>query len=113
MLAGLKVKAGRCAAAVADPALLATDLADYLVRKGVVFREAHQAVGTVVRLAEQNSVRLDRLTLAQVRSVHPAFASDWTGVFNLRRVMAKRRGTGMPGPIQLRRQLARWRKALG
>jgi argininosuccinate lyase len=112
-LAGLKVNTGRCAAAVADPALLATDLADCLVRKGVAFREAHQAVGAVVRLAEQASVRLDRLTLAQVRSVHPAFASDWTGGFNLRRAMAKRRGTGMPGPAQLRRQLARWRKALG
>ena len=112
MLADLKVNAGRCAAAAADPALLATDLADYLVSKGVAFREAHQAVGAVVRLAEHNSVRLDRLTLAQVRSVHPAFASDWTGVFNLRRAMAKRRGTGMPGPVQLQRQLARWRRTL-
>jgi argininosuccinate lyase len=97
---------------VADPALLATDLADYLVRKGVAFREAHQTVGAVVRLAEQTSVRLDRLTLAQVRSVHPAFASDWIGVFNLHRAMAKRRGTGMPGPVELRRQLARWRRTL-
>ncbi len=112
LFAGLKVNAGRCAAAVADPALLATDLADYLVRKGVAFREAHRAVGAVVRLAEQNSVRLDRLPLAQVRSMHPAFASDWTGVFNLRRAMAKRRGTGMPGPVQLQRQLARWRRTL-
>ncbi len=112
MLADLKVNAGRCAAAAADPALLATDLADYLVSKGVAFREAHQAVGAVVRLAEHNSVRLDRLTLAQVRSVHPAFASDWTGVFNLRRAMAKRRGTGMPGPVQLQRQLVRWRRTL-
>ena len=56
VLAGLKVNAARCAAAVADPALLATDLADYLVRKGVPFREAHHAVGTVVRLAEQQAL---------------------------------------------------------
>ena len=49
---GLKVRRDRCAAAVADPALLATDLADYLVLRGVAFRDAHHAVGAVVRLAE-------------------------------------------------------------
>jgi argininosuccinate lyase len=112
MLAGLKVNAARCAAAVADPALLATDLADYLVRKGVPFREAHHAVGALVRLAEKDPVPLRSLTLKQARSVHPAFGSDWTGVFDLRRAMAKRTGTGMPSPSQLRRQFARWRRVL-
>jgi len=112
MLPGLKVNAAHCAAAVADPALLAADLADYLVRKGVPFREAHFAVGSVVRLAEKSSVPLRSLSFEQMRSIHPAFGSGWTGVFNLRRAMAERRGTGMPGPAQLRRQLARWREVL-
>lgn len=112
VLAGLRVDARRCAAAVADPALLATDLADYLVRKGVPFREAHHAVGAAVRLAENEAVPLDRLTLGRIRSVHRAFDPDWTGVFNLRRAMARRAGTGMPGPAQLRRQFARWHKLL-
>lgn len=111
-LAGLKVNERRCAAAVADPTLLATDLADYLVRKGVPFREAHRAVGAAVRLAEDASVSLDHLTLEQVRSVHPAFGPDWTGVFDLTAAMAKRSGTGMPGPAQLQRQIARWTKLL-
>jgi argininosuccinate lyase len=110
--AGLKMNSARCAAAVADPALLATDVAEYLVKKGVPFREAHHAVGAIVRLAETNSTGLDALTLAQVQSVHAAFAADWTKVFDLRRAMAARSGTGMPGPAQVRRQLARWRKAL-
>jgi argininosuccinate lyase len=110
--AGLKVNPARCAAAVADPALLATDVAEYLVKKGVPFREAHHAVGAVVRLAEANSVRLDALTLVQVQSVHAAFGADWTKGFDLRRAMAARAGVGMPGPVQVRRQLARWRKAL-
>jgi argininosuccinate lyase len=112
VVAGLNVNAARCAAAVADPALLATDLADYLVRKGVPFREAHHAVGAVVRLAESNSVRLDALTLGQVQSVHTAFEADWVNVFDLRRAMTARSGPGMPGPAQLRRQLARWHKLL-
>ena len=111
-LAGLAVNRERCAAAVSDPALLATDLADYLVAKGVPFRAAHHAVGAVVKLAEKNSVRLDQLPAEEVQKIHPAFGADWAGVFNLDRAMAKRAGTGMPGPVQLQRQFARWTKAL-
>jgi argininosuccinate lyase len=110
--AGLKVRKKECAAAVADPALLATDLADYLVRRGVPFREAHHAVGAVVRVAEQKKLPLDRLALADVRAVHPAFRADWVESFDLAKAMARRRGTGMPGPAQLKRQLGRWKKRL-
>jgi argininosuccinate lyase len=112
-LAGLTVNGERCAAAVNDPALLATDLADYLVLKGIPFREAHHAVGAVVRLAEKNSVRLDQLPLEEVQKIHAAFAADWLGVFDLKRAMAKRAGTGMPGPAQLKKQFARWIRVLG
>ncbi len=113
VLTGLQVNRERCAAAVADPALLATDLADYLVRRGVPFRKAHHAVGAAVRLAEAQAVPLDRLTLAQMKTVHEAFAADWTEVFSLTRAMARRKGPGMPGPGPLRRQLARWKRRLG
>ncbi|MBI3884301.1 MAG: argininosuccinate lyase [Opitutae bacterium] len=110
--AGLTVDRDRCATAVADPALLATDLADYLVRAGVAFREAHHAVGGVVRLAEQKKVLLNRLSLAEVRTVHPAFRADWGESFHLAKAMQRRTGTGMPGPAQVKRQLARWTKLL-
>jgi argininosuccinate lyase len=111
-LAGMTVNRERCAAAVADPALLATDLADYLVLKGVAFRDAHHAVGGVVRLAEQKGVPLNQLSHADVRTVHDAFAADWNRVFDLKRALAKREGTGMPGPKQLARQFVRWKKML-
>jgi argininosuccinate lyase len=111
-LAGLAVNRERCATAVSDPALLATDLADYLVTKGVAFRAAHHAVGAVVKLAEKNSMRLDQLPAEEVQKIHAAFGPDWATVFNLDRAMAKRTGTGMPGPAQMKRQFARWSKAL-
>ena len=111
-VAGLKVYKQKCAAAVADPALLATDLADYLVRRGVAFREAHHAVGAVVRLAEQKGVALDKLTLADVRTVHPKFAKGWEESFQLQKAMARRKGTGMPGPAQVAREFKRWQKLL-
>ncbi|MEI6466391.1 MAG: argininosuccinate lyase [Verrucomicrobiota bacterium] len=111
-LGGLTVHAANCAAAVADPALLATDLADYLVLQGVPFRDAHHAVGAVVRLAENHKVALNHLSTADVQTVHPAFKADWVDVFDLKRAIAKREGTGMPGPKQLARQFTRWKKVL-
>ncbi|MBP9913607.1 MAG: argininosuccinate lyase, partial [Opitutaceae bacterium] len=111
-VAGLQVHHERCAAAVADPALLATDLADYLVQHGVPFREAHHAVGAVVRLAEKHAVQLHQLPTEEVQKLHPAFGPDWAEVFDLKRAMAKRRGTGMPGPAQVAKQFARWKKLL-
>ncbi len=111
-VAGLTVDRARCAAAVEDPALLATDLADYLVDRGVAFREAHHAVGAVVKLAERKQTRLDKLPVAEVQAIHKGFGPDWPVVFDLRRAMSMRRGTGMPGPVQVKKQLARWRKVL-
>ncbi len=112
-LAGIAVHPARCAAAVADPALLATDLADYLVERGVPFREAHHAVGAVVKLAETQAKPLNQLATADVKKCHAGYGDDWATVFDLKRAMAKRRGTGMPGPAQIKKQTARWRKELG
>ncbi|GAB1487896.1 argininosuccinate lyase [Opitutaceae bacterium] len=111
-IAGMTLHRAQCAAAVADPALLATDLADYLVARGVPFREAHHAVGAVVKLAEQNNVRLDQLPVNEVRKIHPGYGVDWPSVFDLTRGLSLRRGTGMPGPAQVKKQFARWRKRL-
>ncbi len=110
---GAEMNRARCSEAVSDPALLATDLADYLVEKGVPFREAHHAVGAIVRIAEKLSVKLNLLPEEEVASVHPAFGPDWVEVFDLQRAMKKRAGTGMPGPAQIKRQFARWQKRLG
>ncbi|QYM78382.1 argininosuccinate lyase [Horticoccus luteus] len=111
-LGGMEVVRARCGAAVADPALLATDLADYLVMQGVAFRDAHHAVGAVVKLAETNGVALNALATADVQQVHAGFGDDWAQVFDLKRALTKRTGTGMPGPAQVKRQFARWRKIL-
>jgi argininosuccinate lyase len=110
---GAEMIRNRCAEAVADPGLLATDLADYLVEKGVPFREAHHAVGAVVRIAEKLGVKLNELPETEVRSVHKAFGPDWVQVFDLKRAMKKRAGTGMPGPLQINKQFGRWAKLLG
>ncbi len=110
---GMTFNRDRCAIAVSDPALLATDLADYLVCRGVPFRTAHYAVGAVVALAERKRCSITALKTEEVRRLHPGFGPDWAKVFDLRRALAMRRGTGMPGPAQVARQFARWKKLLG
>jgi argininosuccinate lyase len=110
---GMSFNRDRCAAAASDPALLATDLADYLVARGVPFREAHHAVGAVVALAERRGCAIPDLPGAEVRRLHPRFGAGWASVFSLGRALSMRKGTGMPGPAQLSRQLARWSRILG
>jgi argininosuccinate lyase len=112
MLKHTKVDRAACLAAAADPALLATDLADYLVRKGLPFRQAHHAVGALVALAERAGKPLNRLKVAELRSVEKKFAADALKVFDLKQALARRSLTGAPGPREVKKQLARWKKML-
>ena len=112
MLQNTKINRAACAAAASDPALLATDLADYLVRKGMAFRPAHHVVGAVVAMAENLAKPLNQLTLAELQSVDKTFGRDALGVFNLKTAMAKRNLTGAPGTKEVAKQLARWREQL-
>ena len=113
LLGNTRVNASACRAAASDPALLATDLADYLVRKGMPFRRAHHIVGAVVALAEKAGKPLNRLSLAELRSADKNFGADALQVFDLKRALAQRNLLGAPGTKAVRRQLARWRKILG
>ena len=110
MMKNMSVNAAVCTHAASDPTLLATDLADYLVRKGLPFRRAHHIVGAVVALAEQAGKPLNRLTLEELQSVDKHFAGDALKIFDLKHAMAQRNILGAPGTKEVRKQLARWRK---
>jgi argininosuccinate lyase len=101
-----------CASAASDPALLATDLADYLVRKGMPFRQAHHVVGDVVALGAKTGRPLNQLPLAELQAIDPTFSRDVAGVFNLQSAMAHRNLIGAPGTKEVKQQLARWRARL-
>jgi argininosuccinate lyase len=112
MLSHTRVNAGVCRAAAADPLLLATDLADYLVRKGMPFRQAHHAVGALVALAESRGKRLNQLTVAEFQTVEKRFGRDVLKVLELERALVRRRSTGAPGAAEVRKQLDRWQGRL-
>jgi argininosuccinate lyase len=107
----LKLDAGRMAAAL-TPDMFATDLADYLVRKGVPFRRAHELVGTAVRRAEELGLPLRDLSVAELRRISPEFADDVEGVFDARAALERRAAEGGTAPGALKEQLEAARELL-
>lgn len=108
MLPALTINRERMESLANDPQLLATDLAEYLVGKGVPFREAHAIVG---RLAASGK-RLNALSDEEFRAASNAFGEDVREVFDVRRALRRRSATGSPSPENIERQIARWRQLL-
>jgi argininosuccinate lyase len=104
-LAHMRVNRVKCAAAASDPLLLATDLVDFLVKRGLAFREAHHAVGALVSESEKNGVPLPDLAARK----HGMAAAR---VFDVHRALAARTAIGAPSPRNVRTQLARWKRLL-
>ena len=92
-LATLSVNGKNMARALV-PEMLATDLAEYLVRKGVPFRETHHVAGAAVALAESSGSALTDLSLAELQSLHPAFEEDVTAIWSYEGSVEKRDARG-------------------
>jgi len=112
MLRNTTVNTAACETAASDPALLATDLADYLVGRKVAFRDAHHLVGEVVALSEKLGKPLNELTLKELQGVSSRFKADALEVFDLKAALAKRTVTGSPGRREVKKQLKSWAKRL-
>jgi argininosuccinate lyase len=100
----IRFDAARMRAAL-SPGLMATDLADYLVDRGVAFRDAHGAVGRLVREAEDAGIELHALPAASFRAAHPAFGDDVAQALEPERSLARRNLPGGTGPDAVREQL--------
>lgn len=111
LLGTLELRPERMAAQL-EAGLLATELADYLVRRGVPFREAHHLVGQVVRLAEARETTIADLTAEDLRSVSPHFGPDAASVLSVAAALAARSVTGGTAPAALSEQLAAARRAV-
>jgi argininosuccinate lyase len=112
MLPKLKINRTKMKEAANDPNLLATDLAEYLVKKGMPFRQAHQVVGKLVADAINKGIKLNEVKLAQLSKISPLFGVDVAKVFDVRRSLAARMAIGAPSPVNVKAQIARWRKEL-
>jgi argininosuccinate lyase len=88
-----------------DPAMLATDLADYLVRKGIPFRESHYVTGQVVRRAQELGLSIDQLPVTELQQISPMFEADISDVFDMQASVALRSTAGGTSPEQVKLQI--------
>ncbi len=110
MISAMELRETNCRAAAADPMLLATDLADYLVKKDIPFRHAHELVGKAVAEAIATKTPLDQLDLA---AIDPAYGPDAKDVFSLDRALAARTNPGAPSISNVKAEIEKWQDALG
>jgi argininosuccinate lyase len=109
---GLRVKADAMERAAMRGYATATDLADYLVKKGLPFRDAHDVVAHAVKLALQRGVDLAELPAAELRQLHAAIGDDAREALTLRSSMAARASRGGTAPVRVREQVERHRARL-
>lgn len=112
MLPEIKIYRDRMEAAAGDPNLLATDLAEYLVKKGAPFREAHEIVGKLVAHAAKTKLPLNQVSREKLKKLSPLFDVDVADVFDVQRSLASRRAIGAPSPENVVAQIEHWRAQL-
>lgn len=112
MMRGVSVKPENMRAAVLQGFATATDLADYLVKKGLPFRDSHEVVARAVRLAEEQQRELSELPLDILQSFSGLIEEDVYQVLSPEGSLHARNHIGGTAPAQVRAQVARWRQYL-
>jgi argininosuccinate lyase len=115
MLGDVRFDRARMRAALDEPSghVLATEAADWLAQRGVPFREAHRAVGALVREADRRGVGLPDLPLEAFREAHPRFDRTVFRALTPEAAVAARRAPGGTAPRNVEAQIARWETELG
>ncbi|AZN37394.1 argininosuccinate lyase [Iodobacter ciconiae] len=113
MMRGITVKPEAMVRAVKQGFSTATDLADYLVKRGIPFRDAHEAVALAVHYAEQKHKDLGDLQLVELQSFSPLIGEDIFEVLTLEGSLNARNHVGGTAPFQVLVQIAKWREKLG
>lgn len=109
MIDSMKVHKGRMRDAASDPALMATDLAEWLVKQGVPFRDAHHRVGHLVAQSKKLDIPLNKLTLEQIKESVPEATGECLHLWKPEKSVALRDIVGGTAPNQVRKQLkTRW-----
>jgi argininosuccinate lyase len=112
MLPEIAFHTARMETAADDPNLLATDLAEYLVKKRMPFREAHDVVGKLVARAASSNRQLNNISLFEMQGISPLFDDEVLKVFDVRASLAKRTAVGAPSAENVSAQIARWKSLL-
>lgn len=113
MLATMKVNRENMRAAAAKGFINATDCADYLVKKGMAFRDAYKITGTLVALCIEKGTTLEELPISEYKAVCPVFDDDVYAAINLETCVNMRKVPGGPAPVSVKAQIEYIRRELG
>jgi argininosuccinate lyase len=112
MMATVTFDEGRFEDELNGDQLLATELADYLVRKGIPFREAHGVVGELVALSAERGCSLGEIPLREYTRRSPAFSRDIVLLLDARTSLSMKKSAGSTSPEEVAKALRRWKRRL-
>lgn len=108
----LKINAKKAKELLADESLYATDLADYLVGKGVPFREAHHQVGQIVNFAEEKGIPISKIGLNLLKKFAPRVDGHIYDFFDPQHSVKMKKTIGSTNPLEVGKQIKRWKRQL-
>ena len=88
--------------------MFSTDLADWLVIKGVPFREAHNIVGEIVKYCEAKNMKFGSLTLTELKRINPVFNKQTREIFDIKNVLSRKKTLGSPNPDLVKLEIEKW-----
>ncbi|MGE5431880.1 MAG: argininosuccinate lyase [Syntrophomonadaceae bacterium] len=112
MIETMEVNSGRFTDELKGDFSLATDLADWLVMKGIPFREAHKIVGHLVQYAETKGVNFSHISLEELKEISPVFDSAALECLNISSALERKKTFGSPNPVLTEEQIGLWKKIL-
>ena len=112
MINSLSVNKNRFVDELEGDFLFATELAEWLVVKGVPFRESHTLVGKVVQLAEEKNVKLNKLNVEDLKNINPVFDETALEVFTVKDALYRKKTFGSPNPNMVRTEIEKWKTRL-
>ncbi|MGE5457215.1 MAG: argininosuccinate lyase [Methanococcaceae archaeon] len=112
MISTMQVNKDRFTEELKNDFSLATDLADWLVLKGVPFRESHGIVGRLVQYAEANGVSFDTISLGELKNIHPVFDETALKCLKLETALERKKTYGSPNPVFVKESIENWKKKL-
>ena len=105
LISSLKLNTKRMLSLTKEGYLNATDAADYLVRKGIPFRKAHQILRKIILYAMGKDKRLEQLSLKELKSFSPLFSEDFFSVIDIRRCVESKKSQGGTAPENVKKQI--------
>ncbi len=112
MISSITCNLERMREAASDPCLMATDLAEELVMKGIPFRKAYHMVGELVKLSEKRNTPLNKLPSQEVKKIIPLIGKNFLEIFSPEASVAKRNSHGGTSPVSVNQRIASWKKIL-